>query len=249
MPKISKMRSKEVERLAPVLAILNREYAEHDSTHFDEEDVDGVALAATETKLRKWIDASRPRNEDVGDYLYRHPALKREFFLLTQEIGIPEEVFRSALAFQQDLSGEEKFKKRVQMVSSMLEYGFGTGGESAKFGAREAMYWFLLLRKSPLADRLRKCAKQGCERYFLNLGGKAKCCCRSHAQALVNQRLLPKLQKQRDQEKKPLLERVQKAIDNFKGPDWKRRVSKRTGVSLHFITRNLNAKQLRRKKQ
>jgi hypothetical protein len=243
MPRISSTRLEEKRQLEPLLAVLNRAYQERPSTRFDPEDVDGVALATEESKLRKWVGdwcRERRKEDDVVGYIYRHPVLKEEFFLLAAAMGIPKEMFSRALAFQRRLSDEDKFNTQVKVVASMLEYGFDISAarSSRFFGASEAMYLFLLLRL-PLAYRLARC---WCKRYFLNLGGKAKCCCRSHAQALVNRRVLSRLQKERDAQKRAKLKRARRALTKSKSIA---EAAKRTGLSLHFITRAINRKELK----
>jgi hypothetical protein len=205
-------------------------------------------------------DESLDSDEQMVEYLAARPTLLQEFDGIAAKLGIPAQVRRWLLTktrsktiktrevlarirlFLGLLQGWE-FRDGKRILSSdggfEITLHLGFPGESDNLAAdAEAMRLFLLLLQSSI--QLGKCSLVGCQRYFLNIGGCRRFCCKGHTQSLVNQKVLQRLKIERDLQKNGKLDRVRRAIRKYElaqpNQDWKVWVAKEAKVSKNFLT-------------
>jgi hypothetical protein len=149
MPKTSDNRARDVEKLNPVLDVLNGHYSYlrmikdiRDVEGKDplESDPDSAFLyvdAANRLRgaLVGWVEewrktklpsAGEDRENYVAEYLYGNRTARKEFIGVSKRIGLPENIPRQLFAFQPrgQITGDQHFKLRVAIFRYLFESGF-----------------------------------------------------------------------------------------------------------------------------
>src|ERR1700677_3142031 len=215
------------------------------------------ALQTTEVS-----DSDEPPDPDerMVDYLTARPDLLREFDGIAAKLGIPTDVRSWILTpARWENIGDQEMRGRIQVFLSLLQGGdFEWGARTISFDGGfnitsnlgfpgcfqnvaaegEAMRLFVLLLQSKIP--IGKCSLDGCRRYFLNIGGCRRFCCKGHTQSFVNQKVLRQLKIERDLQKNRKLDRARRAIREYEladpNQDWKAWVGRRAKVSKNFLT-------------
>ena len=148
MPKISHQRAEEIERLRPVLDVLNgvyghlqmlRDIREIEGKDPLNDDPDAYFLYVNaghrlRETLTRWVEKWRGRapagDEDrenyVAEYIYGNRELREEFLRITKQLGMAGGVFRELLLFQprEHISDDQRLKFQIGLFSYMFETGF-----------------------------------------------------------------------------------------------------------------------------
>ena len=106
---------------------------------------------------------------------------------------------------------------------------------------------FLGLITSPFYRDVHPCRRRNCRRYFLRTPRRTAYCsvkCATHSTAVISTR------KRRDETLKAKLSKAQRELDKFlehklAHADWKHKVAERAGISLRFLTRHINSRNLK----
>ena len=133
----------------------------------EEDDFDWTYIERLQRQLRKMVAMwrkSKWRNMDESEYLQRHSAIDRKFLLLTKQLRMYDvyQAIHHAGDLRQSLSGNP------------LD------------ADAEAMRLFVLFLRSPVRHTLETC--KFCGKYFGNVSGLSKFCCREHKTEFINEK-------------------------------------------------------------
>jgi hypothetical protein len=237
--------------LRPFLALLNKDTWETDGAAADSPFVLLPDLVRRQLVrlIRQYHHTTMRRRKKETDeayvarYLREHASLNRQFRKVAKDLGL-EEMYRKLAAGAKD-PDLEWLVKAWELFEYALLYKSSTTEDTRHAASAEALGLFIQFLRSSISRDLRVCKRPGCEQYFFNVTGQQEFC-PLHKKYRANRTTIEKRRKEREQEAKNKLRRVQKVLNRMKRqPGWIYRAAKHARVTPNYITRNLNERLLK----